>query len=242
MPASGGLFRNCARAARSPSSAVQEGRQGLEPQITQMIRVNLGPRGRPVGRRHMPFAVFAVFAVPLLLAHSRRTQGQNGVSRGASAPAEFRVGCGAVQWRRSAGLGLVVADRRRLAAARAFRGNCATTLPPGQAPIAGPTPSGCAAPGKEGRRSGGVIFAKLRSAPGLRRGRLLPPGSARTGSREMCNDPRVRCERVRPWVSAPRVCAMQRSGTGLVAARTGLGLWGRAPRSGSLRDPALVRS
>jgi hypothetical protein len=30
---------------------------------------------------------------------------------------------------------------------------------------------------------------------------------------------------------------MQQSGTGLVAATTGLGLWGRAPSPGSLRDP-----
>ena len=30
---------------------------------------------------------------------------------------------------------------------------------------------------------------------------------------------------------------MQQSGTGMVAATTGLGLWGRAPSPGSLRDP-----
>jgi hypothetical protein len=50
----------------------------------------------PAALRRIPYALFAV---PILLAHSRRTAGQNGASRGVPAPVALRVGCGAVQWR-----------------------------------------------------------------------------------------------------------------------------------------------
>ncbi len=199
----------------------------------------------PAALRRIPFALFAFFAVPLLLAHSRRTEGQNGASRGAPAPAEFRVGCGAVPQGRAAGLGAGRDGKGRLAAADVFfceiaqrpsrrvrrgRGhdpgegstqvavgsvfaklrndppagsegggattpgkdrhrsrwarflrNCATTLPPEQAPAAGLAPAGCAAPGKGGRRSGGRTFCEIAQRPS-RRGRRLPLGSHRPGA------------------------------------------------------------
>jgi hypothetical protein len=125
--------------------------------------------------------------------------------------------------------------------------------------------------GRAGTGHGRHGFAKLRNDPGLRRGRLPPPGSARAGARpgerraqvaadvvfaKLRNDPpagagssrrarhgRVfaKCATTLGW-GAPSVCAMQRSGTGMAAATTGLGLRGRAPSPGSLRDPTLVRS
>ncbi len=56
----------------------------------------------PVAPRHPPFAVFAV---PIPAARYRSTEGQNGASRGAPAPADFRVGRGAVPQGRAADLG-----------------------------------------------------------------------------------------------------------------------------------------
>ena len=242
----------------------------------------------PAALRRIPFALFAFFAVPLLLAHSRRMEGQNGASRGVPAPAEFRVGCGAVQRRRAAGLGAgcdgkgpvggrgraffaklrndppVGSDpggattrgkdqhrsrwvrffaklrndppagagscrqvrpgrattRGRTGAGRGGRGfceiaqrpsrrgrllssgsartghdsgknghkswrtwflrNCATTLPPGQAPLAGFGPDGPRLGEERAQVVADVVFAKSAQRPS-RRGRLLPPGSARTG-------------------------------------------------------------
>ncbi len=106
-----------------------------------------------------------------------------------------------------------------------FLRNRATTLPPGQAPPGGFDPGRGTTRGRTGTGRGGRSFCEIAQQPS-RRGRLLPPGSARAGFREMRNDPRGRCE---------RVCATQQSGTGLVAATSGLGLWGRAPSPSSLR-------
>jgi hypothetical protein len=113
--------------------------------------------------------------------------------------------------------------------------NCATTLSPGS------TRAG-ARPG-EGRAqvAADVVFAKLRNDPPAgvgssrraRRWRVFAKCATTLGSgaRECALGS-----------GAPRACAMQQFGNGLVAATTGLGLWGRAPSPGSLRDPALVRS
>jgi hypothetical protein len=55
--------------------------------------------------------------------------------------------------------------------------------PPGQAPPAGFGTGGGTTRGRTGTGRGGRGFAKLRNDPGLRRGRLLPLGSARAGAR-----------------------------------------------------------
>ncbi len=224
---------------------------------------------RPVAPRHPPFAFFAV---PIPAARYRSTEGQNGASRGAPAPAEGttrgrtstghgrRVFCEIAQRpsqrkdghslggrgfceiaqqpsgrgrllspgstragaRPGEGQAQVAADvvfaksrndppagagsSRRVRPGRGhdpgkdghrsrrtwFLRNCATTLPPGQAPVAGLTPAGCAAevtaPGE--RRAqvvGDVFFAKSRNDP--------PAGA---GSRRRTRFGRVRRSGHRP--------------------------------------------
>ena len=63
-----------------------------------------------------------------------------------------------------------------------FLRNCATTLPPGQAPLAGLDTGRGTTRGKTGTGRGGRGFCEIAQQPS-RRGRLLPPGSARTGAR-----------------------------------------------------------
>jgi hypothetical protein len=131
--------------------------------------------GDPMAVRRSPFASFAFFAVPLLLAHSWRTEGENGASRGVPAPAEFRVGWGAVQWRRAAGLGLVVAARGRLGAVAVPFCEIAQQPrpPPGQARLVGSDPGGATTPGKDRHGSRWARFL---------RNRATTPAFAGTGS------------------------------------------------------------
>jgi hypothetical protein len=119
--------------------------------------------------------------------------------RGAPAPADFRVGRGAVLQGRAADLGLAVASRRRLQGRGCFSQNCVTT----------PASAGAGSsrwvrhgrghdPGKEGGTGrGGRGFAKLRNDPAAgagahrwdRSGQVRRPGEARVqvvGGRDFC--------------------------------------------------------
>ena len=136
-----------------------------------------------------------------------------------------------------------------------FLRNRATTLPPGQAPLAGLDTGGGTTRGRTGTGRGGRGFCEIAQRPS-RRGRLLSPGSAGGGTTLGKDRHRSRrtwflrnaqrpsgrvLRRGCPGSGAPRVCAMQQSGTGLVAATSGLGLWGRAPSPSSLRASTLSR-
>ncbi len=135
----------------------------------------------PAALRRIPFALFAFFAVPLLLAHSRRMEGQNGASRGVPAPAEFRVGCGAVQRRRAAGLGAGCDGKGPVGGrGRAFFAKLRNDPPVGS------DPGGATTPGKDQHRSRWVrFFAKLRNDPPAGAGscRQVRPGRATTRGR-----------------------------------------------------------
>ncbi len=83
----------------------------------------------------------------------------------------------------SARAGACPGEGRAQVAADVFLRNCATTLPPAQAPPVGFGTGGGTSRRRTGTGRGGrAFFAKSRNDPGLRRGRLLPPGSARAGA------------------------------------------------------------
>ena len=106
----------------------------------------------PAALRRIPYALFAV---PILLAHSRRTAGQNGASRGVPAPVALRVGCGAVQWRPGvAAWGAGCEGRGRLAAADVIFAKLRNNPPAGSDPREGSI-----------RVAEGSVFAKLRNNP-----------------------------------------------------------------------------
>ncbi len=144
-----------------------------------------------------------------------------------------------------------------------FLRNCATTLPPGQAPLAGFEPGRGTTRGRTGTGRGGRGFCEIAQQPSRRgqaplarfgadggttpgKGRhssrqtwflrncatTLPPGQAPPAARR--GQVFAKCATTL-GSGAPRVYATQQSGTGLAAATTGLGLWGRAPSPSSLR-------
>ena len=306
-------------------------RQGLEPQITQMIRAEL----RATGTTHRPcgavyFALFAFFAVPILAARYRSTEGQNGASRGglvgggtgggpdpgkgghrlrrtwflrnrattlppgqASSrrvrpgpghhPAEGRAqvaadvvfaklrndppaGAGSSRrvrhgrghdpgkdrhrsrrtWflrnrattlppgrllRRATGRGHDPGKDGHRSRRTWFLRNCATTLPPGQAPLAGFGPGGGTTRGRTGTGRGGRGFCEIAQRPS-RRGRLLPPGSAGRGHDPGKDGHRSRrtwflrnCATTLPPGQAPP--AGFGAGGGTTRGRTGTGRGGR---------------
>ena len=136
----------------------------------------------PVAPGHPPFALFAV---PIFAARCQGMEGQNGASRGAPAPAE-----GTTRGRTSTGHGrrgfCEIAQRpsRRVRPGRGhdpgkdgyrsrrtwFLRNCATTLPPGQAPLAG-FGAGGARPGEgQAQVTADVVLRNCATT--------LPPGQA----------------------------------------------------------------
>ncbi len=112
-------------------------------------------------------------------------------ARGAPGPADVRVGRGAVPQGRVADLGLAVASRRRSQGRGCFSRNCATTLPPGQAPPAGFGTGGSTTRGRTVTGRGGRGFCEIAQRPSGQ----VPRGCAR------CTGPAPAWWRLRPgWV------------------------------------------
>ncbi len=157
-------------------------------------------------------------------------------------------------------------DPGRTGTGRGGRGFCEIVQQPRPPPRAGSSrrvrPGRGARPGKDGHRSlRPCFFCEMRNDPpsgrtgtGLdrrgfceiaqqpsRRGRLLPPGSARTGFREMRNDPRVKRPRACPRVRCGRVCPWVRCPEGVRDATVRHWPGGGNERVGSLGQLTLTR-
>jgi hypothetical protein len=173
----------------APSSAVQEGRQGFEPQKTEMVRAELGLRGRPTVRRDL----FAFFAVPILVARC-----QGGKSRMALRAEHHRqrLSASSAVWSRDGGWptwGLAVAGRRRLQGARVLFAKLRNNpgLRRGKAPPAGFGAGGGTTRGRTGTGLGGRGFCELAQRPSgqVREGMVQATVCGRVGRRRKALSP-----------------------------------------------------